>query len=85
MTLGTIFYLTIFVIGREGHDPSQAVAEQTILTSLQGMGDSGAFWFILSRGFFIYLSQLVTEEALIILPFGVILRERHKGSGVVAI
>jgi hypothetical protein len=47
MTLGTIFYLTIFVIGREGHDPSQAVAEQTILTVFQGMGDSGAFRFIL--------------------------------------
>jgi hypothetical protein len=85
MAVGTLFYLTIFVIGRERGNPIQAVAEQTILPSFQGMRDSGPSWLILGRDFFTLLGHTVTEETVVRLPRSMALRIRRNSLPAVAV
>jgi hypothetical protein len=84
VTLGAILYITIFVIGREGYNSIQVMAEQTILPPFKGMGNLGSSRFSLSRGFFALLGHAVTEETVIGVPLDMILWIRRNGLRVVA-
>jgi hypothetical protein len=85
MAVGTLFYLTIFVISRERNNPPQAVAEQTILPAFQGMGDAGPSWLILGRDFFALFGHSVTEETVVRLPRSMALRIRGNSLPAVAV
>jgi hypothetical protein len=69
----TLLYITALVVSRERFDPIQAMAEQAVLSSVQGMGNAGPLFFRLAC-LSLCFDRLVTKMATVGIPNDVVVR-----------